>query len=215
MTAPDRYPSPIRMGRVLRGSSPYRWYGGIFGIRVYVRNGIHTYCVIFLWTNSPHTLGGSRAARGNSSPVMARAGGPVPFHLEWWGSYGKGDGSMKRSLMCAVFVSALVVSTAVTGWAQSRDVSGGRPIPQQQPPLKNLQSLTPQQQIDQAELALNAQTAVACQFCFTCGGDWPVFAGFEHLSPDPGGHFQRGPACAGPLQVQPAGTDLFPFLCCR
>jgi hypothetical protein len=120
---------------------------------------------------------------------------------------------MKRSLVCAVFVSALVVLTAVTGWAQN--VSGGRQIPKQDLPPASLQALTPQQQADLAELALNKQTAVACQFCFTCGGDWPVFAGFENSSPDPGGHFQRGPACAGPLQVQPRGQDLFPFLCCR
>ena len=25
--------------------------------------------------------------------------------------------------------------------------------------------------------AVNNQTAVACNVCFTCGGDWPVFAG--------------------------------------
>lgn len=122
---------------------------------------------------------------------------------------------MKRSLVCAVFVSALMVATALTGWAQAPAPGGGRQIPQQELPPLSLQTLTPQQQADLAELALNKQTAVACQFCFTCGGDWPIFAGYERLSPDPGGHVQRGSACAGPLQVQSKAQDLFPFLCCR
>jgi hypothetical protein len=187
--------------------------------------------VICLCTSSRHTLGGRIAARGTSSTVRARACGPVPWSLALGDSYEKGDGSMKRSLVCTVFVWTLVVATAWTGWAQAPAPgappapapapgappapSGGRTIPQQDLPPPSLQALTPQQQADLAELALNKQTAVACQFCFTCGGDWPVFAGYQHSSPDPGGHVQRGPACAGPLTVQPAGQDLFPFLCCR
>ena len=27
---------------------------------------------------------------------------------------------------------------------------------------------------------LHVQTAVACNMCFTCGGDWPIFAGAIH-----------------------------------
>jgi hypothetical protein len=203
--------------------------------------------VICLCTSSRHTLGGRIAARGTSSTVRARACGPVPWSLALGDSYEKGDGSMKRSLVCTVFVLTLVVATAWTGWAQAPAPapgappapapgappapapgappapapgappapSGGRTIPQQELPPPSLQALTPQQQADLAELALNKQTAVACQFCFTCGGDWPVFAGYQHSSPDPGGHVQRGPACSGPLTVQPAAQDLFPFLCCK
>ena len=177
--------------------------------------------VICLCTSSRHTLGGRIAARGTSSTVRARACGPVPWSLALGDSYEKGDGSMKRSLVCTVFVWTLVVATAWTGWAQAPAPgappapSGGRTIPQQELPPPSLQALTPQQQADLAELALNKQTAVACQFCFTCGGDWPVFAGYQHSSPDPGGHVQRGPACSGTLTVQPAAQDLFPFLCCK
>jgi hypothetical protein len=119
---------------------------------------------------------------------------------------------MKRSLVCTVFVVTLVVATASTGWAQAGagpagvpvrapgvplPAPGGRQIPPPQPPTSE------------------QQTALACQFCFTCGGNWPVFAGYQHSSPDPGGHVQRGPECSGLLTVQPAEQDLSPFLCCR
>ena len=58
--------------------------------------------------------------------------------------------------------------------------------------------------------AVNNQTAVACNLCFTCGGDWPVFAGaFTPVGANP---TERGSACAGALIVR---SDSRPFLCCR
>jgi|SRR5688500_13003831 hypothetical protein len=58
--------------------------------------------------------------------------------------------------------------------------------------------------------AENNQTAVACNICFTCGGDWPVFAG-QIVSV---GNFptERGGGCSGNLEGR---TDSSPFLCCR
>lgn len=58
--------------------------------------------------------------------------------------------------------------------------------------------------------AINNQTAVACNICFTCGGDWPVFAGSIRSV----GDFptERGSGCSGPLQGRADGS---PFLCCR
>lgn len=58
--------------------------------------------------------------------------------------------------------------------------------------------------------AVNNQTAVACNICFTCGGDWPVFAGMIRSSPNT--PTERGSACAGSLISR---TDASPFLCCR
>jgi hypothetical protein len=58
--------------------------------------------------------------------------------------------------------------------------------------------------------AINNQTAVGCNVCFTCGGDWPVFAG-QIVSV---GNFptERGGGCSGPLIGRSDGS---PFLCCR
>jgi hypothetical protein len=53
----------------------------------------------------------------------------------------------------------------------------------------------------------NNQTAVACSLCFTCGGDWPVFAGATAS----GTVTERGASCGNPLVTR---TDN-PFLCCR
>ena len=60
----------------------------------------------------------------------------------------------------------------------------------------------------------NPQTAVACQICFTCGGDWPIFAGAPRFGAASGtqGAFERGPGCSGSL-TSTGDTD--PFLCCR
>ena len=58
--------------------------------------------------------------------------------------------------------------------------------------------------------AINNQTAVACNICFTCGGDWPVFAGqIVSVGNLP---TERGSGCSGPLQRRSDGS---PFLCCR
>ena len=59
----------------------------------------------------------------------------------------------------------------------------------------------------------NAQTAVACQMCFTCGGDWPIFAGEpRNFQSGAVGSTERGSACSGSLA---SSTETDPFLCCR
>ena len=58
----------------------------------------------------------------------------------------------------------------------------------------------------------NPQTAVACNTCFTCGGDWPIFAGAVHAVNTGNLTFERGSGCSGALN--PA-NDQNPFLCCR
>jgi hypothetical protein len=100
---------------------------------------------------------------------------------------------MKANVL--VLTSVLVLFTTLTALAQ-QTTRDGRPIP------------APAQAGEQP-LVDNPQTATACNFCFTCGGDWPIFAGFENVNE--GGHLQRGGSCSGDFQ----SIDLFPFLCCR
>jgi hypothetical protein len=54
---------------------------------------------------------------------------------------------------------------------------------------------------------VNNQSPVACNLCFTCGGDWPVFAG----ATTSGTVSERGGGCSGGFVTR---TDN-PFLCCR
>jgi hypothetical protein len=58
----------------------------------------------------------------------------------------------------------------------------------------------------------NPQTAVACNMCFTCGGDWPIFAGAIHAINTGLLTTERGPGCSGALH---SANDSDPFLCCR
>lgn len=58
----------------------------------------------------------------------------------------------------------------------------------------------------------NPQTAVLAQMCFTCGGDWPIFAGAVHAVNTGTVTFERGSACSGGLV---ATNDTNPFLCTR
>lgn len=58
----------------------------------------------------------------------------------------------------------------------------------------------------------NPETAVPAQICFTCGGDWPIFAGAYHAVNTGNLTFERGSACSGTLQ---ASNDTNPFLCTR
>ena len=68
--------------------------------------------------------------------------------------------------------------------------------------------------VERATLApvANPQTAVACNTCYTCGGDWPIFAGATHAVNTGSLTFERGAGCSGTLA---AANDSNPFLCCR
>jgi hypothetical protein len=56
----------------------------------------------------------------------------------------------------------------------------------------------------------NPQTAVSTNLCFTCGGDWPIFAG---EIPTPSAADERGSGCSGGFST--TSNDHFPFLCTR
>jgi len=54
---------------------------------------------------------------------------------------------------------------------------------------------------------VNNQAPVGCNLCFTCGGDWPVFAGATTF----GAVSERGAGCFGGF----VSRNDNPFLCCR
>jgi hypothetical protein len=60
--------------------------------------------------------------------------------------------------------------------------------------------------------ATNNQAAVACNLCFTCGGDWPTFSGAASSPTTSPGATERGSSCSGALGPS---SDTRPFLCCR
>jgi hypothetical protein len=61
-----------------------------------------------------------------------------------------------------------------------------------------------------AHIAVNRQTSVDCNICFTCGGDWPIFAG--SIRSNPANPTERGSGCSGALIAR---ADSSPFLCCK
>ena len=123
---------------------------------------------------------------------------------------------MKRSVSCLV-VMLVALAVFTTGWtvhAQTA-VSGVPPSSTKGGELEAIRAagkpqLTPQE-LAAAALTVNNQTAVMCNLCFTCGGDWPIFAGSIHLTTASTGS-ERGGSCSGILTNQ---NDFTPFLCCR
>ena len=113
---------------------------------------------------------------------------------------------MTRYMMSLIVIGGVVGFVLFGEWAVQAQTQ-----PQTQPQTQaipgkdgsNPQAITPS--------AVNNQTAVACNLCFGCGGDWPVFAG-SFASPGTNNATERGAACAGAQVVR---TDGRPFLCCR
>jgi len=60
--------------------------------------------------------------------------------------------------------------------------------------------------------AVNPQAATDCNLCFTCGGDWPIQAGYAGFLSGTNNVQERGGACSGALTVR---TDNQPRLCCK
>ena len=99
---------------------------------------------------------------------------------------------MKR-LIVTFGIAGLLLMSAVIAQAQAQSAT---------------EQATKQNSLLRPQVAAgNNQTAVACSLCFTCGGDWPVFAG----STTRGSVTERGGSCSGVLH---SATDN-PFLCCR
>ncbi len=61
-----------------------------------------------------------------------------------------------------------------------------------------------------APLVTNSQTAVPANICYTCGGDWPIYAG---TIPTSAAATERGAGCSGAFGT--SMNDRIPFLCTR
>jgi len=58
----------------------------------------------------------------------------------------------------------------------------------------------------------NFQVPAGVAVCFTCGGDWPVWAGATHAVTTGSISYERGSGCSGSI----AGTnDNNPYICTR
>ena len=98
---------------------------------------------------------------------------------------------MKRLIICSIVGFVLATAWTVHAGQAVAPPGSNKPI-----------TVTPQ--------AINNQTAVGCNICFTCGGDWPVFSGSIRSQGDL--PTERGSACSGVLTSR---SDSSPFLCCR
>ena len=63
-----------------------------------------------------------------------------------------------------------------------------------------------------ATRAVNREAATDCNMCYTCGGDWPVFAGTWHTGGGTYSAYERGSSCSGGRTWR---TDTYPYLCCK
>lgn len=61
-----------------------------------------------------------------------------------------------------------------------------------------------------AALTVNQQVAASCSICYTCGGDWPIYAG---TLPTTRAANERDSSCSGGFTT--TRNDLIPYLCCR
>ena len=129
---------------------------------------------------------------------------------------------MKKRLPClpVVLLATFVLATTMSTFAQN-------PTDATQPSVRAIdpaeaaartatgKPLVDVEAVERATLApavANPQTAVACNTCFTCGGDWPIFAGAVHAVNTGSITYERGGGCSGAIA---AANDSNPFLCCR
>jgi hypothetical protein len=128
---------------------------------------------------------------------------------------------MKKRLtsLPVVLLATFVLATAMSTFAQNPTDAAQPSVRAIDPSEAAARSATgkPLVDVEAAERAtlapvVNPQTAVACNTCFTCGGDWPIFAGAVHAVNTGSLTFERGSGCSGALA---AANDNNPFLCCR
>ncbi len=106
----------------------------------------------------------------------------------------KGENVMKRYVLSLIAIGSVVgfvLSNPLV--VQAQQSVAGKPVT-----------------VDAQHIAVNRQTSVDCNICFTCGGDWPIFAG--SIRSNPATPTERGSLCSGALQTR---TDSAPFLCCK
>lgn len=122
--------------------------------------------------------------------------------------------SLAAALATLIFLTTLTPAYAQDSSGAVAQQAGSRALHPDELAARSA-SGKPLADADRAEIVgpvVNAQTAVACQTCFTCGGDWPIFAGANHAVNTGFATFERGAGCSGSLS---AANDTNPFLCCR
>ena len=120
--------------------------------------------------------------------------------------------------LVVVLVAMFVVATTVSTYAQNpnaaeqQSASSARTIDPAEAEARNASGKFVPDVEPLGTPVANPQTAVACNMCFTCGGDWPIFAGAVHAVNTGNLTFERGSSCSGTIH---AANDSNPFLCCR
>ena len=121
--------------------------------------------------------------------------------------------SLALALATLIFLTALTPASAQDSSAAAVQANSGAVHPDEQAARSaSGKPLVDADRADVPPLVHPPQTAVACNICFTCGGDWPIFAGAIHAVNTGSLTFERGGSCSGNLA---AANDQNPFLCCR
>jgi hypothetical protein len=123
---------------------------------------------------------------------------------------------MKRPIISrvAIFMALLILTT---GWIASAQQTlseseaaarrlTGKPVPTDANIVPDAAMGTDEKSVSDSPLFAGPM----CTICYTCGGDWPNFAGAIYT---PNGAIEREPQCAGGLFSNTGDTS--PFLCCR
>ena len=97
------------------------------------------------------------------------------------------------NILAPVFGTLLVLTTAMSAYAQQPLAATHKPMPAVVTPL-----------------VANPQTAVGTSLCYTCGGDWPIFSGYI---PTATAADERGSGCAGGFGT--SLNDHSPYICTR
>jgi hypothetical protein len=118
-----------------------------------------------------------------------------------------------------VLLATFVLATAMSSFAQSSTDTSQSSVRAMDPAetAARIAADKPLVDVEAAERrnlgpVANPQTAVACNTCYTCGGDWPIFAGATHAVNTGSLTYERGGGCSGAIA---AANDSNPFLCCR
>ena len=111
---------------------------------------------------------------------------------------------MDRKLVLAVLVSglAVVAGTKVQAQAPSWSLGGAQGA--------SAKPFAPSTVHSSVAPFVNAQVPAASAICYTCGSDWPVYAG---TIPTASAAYEYGPSCGGSLST--AYNDHIPYLCAR
>lgn len=123
----------------------------------------------------------------------------------------------RMSFLVSALVAIMVLAAPITTYAQNSTDSAVKSSTRTIDPAEVQARIAtgkwvPDANAELAPPVVNAQTAVACNMCFTCGGDWPIFAGAVHAVNSGNLTFERGSACSGGIA---GSNDSNPFLCCR